>query len=97
MTEKKKKIGRKKKSEGQDIDSKETPGKMGKMGFTWNMMNALDINQEFISRGFESNKISALKFENKKFQTRKMIIFDPVVKDGLTGSFEVCYLIKRTE
>lgn len=68
-----------------------------KNNFLRTVMKNLNVGDEFISRGVESSKISSIRIGERKFKTTKMIILNPVVKDSLTGEFEVCYSIERIE
>ena len=65
---------------------------MSNLEFTKFAMDHLNVNQEFCSMGIPSNKISAMKFEGKKFQTSKRVVVDSVdVKADL------CFVIRRIE
>ena len=59
------------------------------------VMENLDINEIFIATGIKSTAISAMKIKDKEFSTSKRLLIDPVVKDGLTGEFNIVYEVKR--
>ena len=59
------------------------------------VMENLDINEIFVATGIKSTAISAMKIKDKEFSTSKRLLIDPVVKDGLTGEFNIVYEVKR--
>ena len=59
------------------------------------VMENLDINEIFVATGIKSTTISAMKIKDKEFSTSKRLLIDPVVKDGLTGEFNIVYEVKR--